>query len=282
MTKHNKKRNVGIMYELLLNYVSKSLIEGNKKEAKKATKIIERNFKKNSELYKEFRLFNALASSKVSNTHTTASILYEAKKAAKTNIDLKKLEKEKSTLIRDINYNLKKDFYYDSIPNYRNLGSIQLALNEWRSSTPNIKKIVEYETKLTEIMMSENNQSTNANNDKVDISHSDRLVLKLMTEKFNRHYGENLTADQKSIIKHYVFYSEKNKKVLKEYFANKKKEAIAALNSFEDSCENKYLLEKIDGVYSKINSLNENKVDDESVVKFLSVTKLISELKKGV
>lgn len=281
MSKHNKKRNVGIMYELLLNYVSKSLIEGNKKEAKKATKIIERNFKKGTELYKEFRLFNALATSKVSNTHTTASILYEAKKAAKNNINLSKLEREKSTLIRDINYNLSKDFYYDTIQNYRDLGAIQLALNEWRSNTPDIQKIVKYETKLTEIMLNEN-KVIKETAEKVDVSHSDRLVLKLMTEKFNRHYGENLTSDQKSIIKHYVFYSEKNKKVLKEYFVNKKKEAIIALNNFEDNCDNKYLLEKIDGVYDKIKSLDENKINDETVVKFLSVTKLISELKKGV
>ena len=34
MTKHNKKRNVGIVYELLLNYISSNLIESNEKNAK--------------------------------------------------------------------------------------------------------------------------------------------------------------------------------------------------------------------------------------------------------
>lgn len=279
MTKHNKKRNIGIIYELLLNYVSKSLIEGNKHEAKKATKIIEKNFKKNSELYKEFRLFNALASSKISNTHTVASILMEAKNAAKNNIDINKLEKEKSSLIRDINYTLDKNFYYSSLNNYRELGTIQLALNEWRSNSPDIKKLIEFETKIAELMLKNESQEKK---ESIDASHSDRLVLKLMTEKFNRHYGESLTNDQKTIIKNYVFYSEKNQSILKEFFANKKKEAINAIRDFEDKCDNKYLLEKIDAVNEKINSLNENNINDEAVVRFLSVTKLITELRKGV
>ena len=38
--KHNKKRNVGIIYELLLNHISAKLLEGKKSEAKLATKII--------------------------------------------------------------------------------------------------------------------------------------------------------------------------------------------------------------------------------------------------
>ena len=58
--KHNKKRNIGIIYELLLRHMSHALIEGNKKQIKEATNIIERRFNKKSELYKEFRLFNAL------------------------------------------------------------------------------------------------------------------------------------------------------------------------------------------------------------------------------
>ena len=58
--KHNKKRNVGIIYELLLKHISTKLLEGNKKDAKIATRLIEKHFKKGTELYKEFRLFNAL------------------------------------------------------------------------------------------------------------------------------------------------------------------------------------------------------------------------------
>ena len=195
MTKHNKKRNVGIVYELLLNYISSNLIESNEKNAKKATKIIEKHFKKGTELYKEFRLFNALAKSKVNSTHAIASILNEAKIAA-SSLNIHKLDKEKSKLIRDINYNFAKDFYYSDIKNYRDLGTIQLALNEWRKKEKDIKKLIDYETKIGEIMLNQDSIVSEAIENNVNASHSDRLVLKIMTEKFNKRYNEELTTDQ--------------------------------------------------------------------------------------
>lgn len=280
MTKHNKKRNVGIVYELLLKYVTKNILEENKKEAKKATKIIERHFNKNSELYKEFRLFNALAKSKVTNTHVVASILSEAKNAVRNNINYKKLEKEKSDLIRSINYNLSSDFYYNALPNYRDLGAIQLTINEWKKESPDIRKLVEFETKIAEIMLKE--EKTHITDSEINASHSDRLVLKIMTEKINKKYSTDLTLEQKNIIKNYVFYSDNNKEYLKEFFDAKKKEAFVVLEAFEDKSENKYLLAKVDKVRSKINEVNTKEITDDNVIKFLAITNLINELNKEV
>lgn len=277
MTKHNKKRNIGIVYELLLKYISHNLIEGNKAEAKKATKIIENNFRKGTELYKEFRLFNALATSKVSNTHTIASILIEAKTAAR-NFDLQKLELQKSKLIKDINYGLDKKFFYESIPNYRELGVVQMALNEWRKSNPDIKSLVNFEGLIAENMLKKNSKTIVEN---VDLSHSDKLVLKIMTEKFNKKYTSGLSTDQKSIIENYVFYKGKNDAILVEFLEKKKKETISEINLFEDKTQNKYLLSKIDDVKKKINEISSQSINDESIVKFLTLTKLIDQLKKG-
>ena len=113
--KHNKKRNIGVVYELLIQHITSCIVEGDNKSAKVGTRLIEKHFSKEKELYKEFRLFNALANSTVSDTHIVASILSEAKRAARK-IDYKKLEKEKSNLLRDINYKInKKDFFYQNI-----------------------------------------------------------------------------------------------------------------------------------------------------------------------
>jgi hypothetical protein len=280
MTKHNKKRNVGIVYELLLNYISSNLIESNEKKAKKATKLIEKHFRKGTELYKEFRLFNALAKSKVNSTHAIASILNEAKIAA-NNLDVSKLDKEKSKLIRDINYRLGKEFYYSDIKNYRTLGTIQLALNEWRKKEKDIKKLIDYETKIGEVMLNQDSIVSEAIESNINASHSDRLVLKLMTEKFNKRYNEDLTTDQKKIIENYVFYSDKKSNYLQEFFEIKKKEAIKSLSDFEEKSGNKHLLSKLDNVKLKVNEMNTKNINDENVVKFLSITKLIEELNKG-
>ena len=267
MTKHNKKRNVGIVYELLLNYISLNLIENKKSNARNATSIIEKHFKKGSELYKEFRLVNALAKSKVTNTHNIASILSEAKTVVNS-LNHDRIEKQKSDLIRHINYSLGKSFYRSSVSNYRDLGNIQLAINEWKKDEKDLKNLIEYETKIAEVK-------------ELDASHTDKLVLKLMTEKFNKRYSEELTEDQKKIIENYVFYSDKNEDFLLEFFKNKKTEALSNLSAFKNYSKNKYLLEKVESVKSKINSLDYNSINDDVVVKFLSITKLIKELKKG-
>lgn len=276
--KHNKKRNVGIIYELLLSNITNNLLEGKKSKAKITTKIIEKHFKKGTELYKEFRLFNALSKSHVTNTHVVASILNEAKIASKQ-LNEKKLEKEKSSLLKAINYNLNdKDFYYRSVDDYRDLGLVQLTLNEWRKEDKDIKKLVDLETKLAELLLKEKKNKVESN---PDSSHSDRLVLKLMTEKFNKEYGQKLTSDQKTIIENYVF-NQSNPDKLGTFFKRKKKESICTLEAFEDKTNNKHLLSKLDSVKGKIKKLDENNVNDENVLKFLTLTKLISELKKEI
>ena len=99
--KHNKKRNVGIVYELMLRHISNCLIEGDMTGVKKATAILEKRFNNKTELYKEFRIFNAIATSTVKNTEIAAAILTESKNAV-SRFDEDALNKEKSALIRDI------------------------------------------------------------------------------------------------------------------------------------------------------------------------------------
>jgi len=277
--KHNKKRNVGIIYELLVQYVTNCIIEGKKSDAKKATKIIEKRFAKNTELYKEFRLFHALSNSTVTDTHIVASILSEAKRAAR-NIDQEKLNKEKSALIRDINYTLnKQDFFYQNVPNYRTLGSIQIAINEWREDAPDIGVLIEFEKKIGEHLLSEKTSHTiDKMQQEVDASNSDKLVFKLMTEKINQKY-QNLSREEREIISHYVFYGEEDRNYLKAYLNEKRNNAIRLLEDFEDTESNNILIEKVDRVRSSIVALNNEEINDNSIVKFLTITKLINELK---
>jgi len=280
MTKHNKKRNVGIIYELFLKHMSDCLISGDIRKVKKAAAILEKRFAKGTELYKEFRLFNALAQTTASDTHIVASILSEAKAAAR-NCNVQKLNKEKSSLIRDINYKIQdKNFYYRNIENYRDLATIQIMLNEWRDTkSGNIQKLILYESKVGELLLRE---KTKINIDdeaaRLKASDSNKLVFKIMTEKMNAKYGSELTQSQKEIIRNYALYSGRNNNRLVEFLEDKKEEALKLLENFEDKEKNKILIEKVDYVREKIVNMNSQKVNDESIVKFLTVTKLIAEL----
>ena len=101
-----------LLYEFLVQTISKSLIDDDKKKSSAALKILRKHYKPGTQLYKEFRLINALAKTTVSSEHVAASILKEAKAAA-TSMDHDSLDREKSLLIRNINHNINDDNFYN-------------------------------------------------------------------------------------------------------------------------------------------------------------------------
>lgn len=282
MAKHNKKRNIGIVYELLLRHISNSLIENNISEVKTATKIIEKHFNKNTELFKEFRLVNALINSDVKNTEVAAAIMTEAKEAARRT-DKNAIEKEKSSLIRDINYKIKdKNFYYRNVPNYVDYANVQNLVNEWRKKDrSDLKKLVELESKAINILLSEKNQiQKDAFSEKksLDAKQSDRLVVKLMTEKINAKYT-SMSPDQKEIIKNYALYNNaENTSKLVSFLKEQKQRCLDKVTDFEKTNDNQFIHRKISAVKEKITQLNEHDVTDKSIVKFMTLSDLVLEL----
>lgn len=278
--KHNKKRNIGIIYELLLRHMSSAVIEGNKKAMKTATNLIEKRFNKNTELYKEFRLFNAIANTTTTKTEIAAAILRESKQSCR-NIDIKKLNKEKSDLIRDINYKIvpsDENFYYRSIPNYINLANIQLAINEWKKlDTSNLKKLIEIEEKIINFLSQEKiSINYDQEHSLLQESKANKLVYKIMTEKINNKY-KDMCPDQKKILQAYALGTKDHDSLTKILFENKQK-CIDKIEKFQLLNENKYLSKNINEVKNKISSLNPDDINDKSIIKFLTVTKLINQL----
>ncbi len=278
---HNKKRNIGIIYELLLRHISSSLVSNDKNLAEKALRIIESRFDKNTEIYKEFRLFNALARSTASSTSVVAAILSEAKSAARR-CNEKTLNREKSLLIKDINYNLEdQNFYHRRIPEYKIYATIQTLLNDWRrEDQADLTRVIEYEGKVAEWLLKEKTtkQDVEVNSD------IDALVVKIMTEKLNKKYGGKLSLEQASLMNTYALrLDDQNEDRLRESLNEVRDKTIDALGSFKDACENDVLLEKFDNVLDKINKINlEEKIDDDTIFKLLTICELKNQLKEAL
>ena len=275
--KHNKKRNVGVVYEQLLNYIAKNVVDDKQGRAKKAVKIIERRFNKNTELYKEYRLFNALANTDSVSTEVAAGILVEAKKAARR-INKDKLRNEKSLLIKDINYQLKENnFFHNKIDNYRDYASIQVLINEWcKGDKSDLRKLVEYEKMIIESLVSE--KQDKVIND--DLEQSDKLVFKIMAEKINKKYNKKLSNEQKDIIKHYAIY-QGSPELMQDYLSEVKQKTLRQLKEYQESLNNQVLLTKIDRVYDNVENLSIVDVSEDNIKKFLTITSLKEELKRG-
>ena len=107
-------------------------------------------------------------------------------------------------MLKDINYKIAdKNFYYRNISDYRDLGLVQLALNEWRKDFPSdIQTLAAYEDKITTWLLESKKNDEFDIDDKKDV---DSFVVKIMAEKFNDRYGSNLCQEQKSLLRKYVF-----------------------------------------------------------------------------
>src|SRR5947207_849958 len=100
---HNKKRNTGLLYEFLVRHISEGLVSGDERQVHLATKLLKKHFKKGTELHREFKLFHALVNTTVASSDVAKKIVVEAREAAKR-YDVAQLDREKSLLIKGINY----------------------------------------------------------------------------------------------------------------------------------------------------------------------------------
>jgi len=276
MTKHNKKRNVGIIYEQIISFICNKTIEKDDDSAKKAIAIIKSRFKEGTQLRKEHKLFNALASTKGISSSLSTSIINEAKLACNYHFDDNKLEIEKSNLIKDLNYAFGKGTIFEQkVKNYKTYATIQTLLNEWRKEDRDISKVALFETNLQKWMVEPLEEKP-----KHLIKKVDPLVLKIMKEKFEKKYQNILTESQKNILAFYFANIEKNEEAIFEKFSKIKKDALNELLNYKSSCTNSFLLESFSEVYSNIENINVDSANNKTLKQILTASKLIEEIKE--
>lgn len=272
-TSHNKKRNIGLVYELLLRSISSSLVEGNQEKANVSLEIMKKRFAPGTEIYSEFRIFNAIMNTSIKDTSVAAGILTEARNAIK-NIDYVRLDQEKSKLISEINKIIQdNNFYKRKIPNYREMATLGMVINQWRQgSRSNLSQQVINEQRLIEYMLSEKVEYKDIQ--EMTDDRADNLVVKIMTEKINESY-ESLNPEQKGILSQYAIYaSDDNIDTFCSYLKEVKQNSLDALYRLKKTTDNTVLLSKVDGVISKVMNLSESNITDADLARYLKVSEL--------
>ena len=279
MTKrsHNKKRNVGIIYEQLLATIAAGIVENNSKKTTKAQSLAKRFFREGTELYKEHRLFKALVEPEITDGSLATKILDEAKKAARGHHKTR-LTREKNRLIREININFGKDFYNTKIENYTEYATIQTLLNDWRAyEEADISRVTLYEQKAHSILMKPKNKNSL---NELQNKEVDNLVVKVMTKKFNDKYGKQLTDVQQMLVKQYVFAENGDSKGFKSMLNRIKETVLRDLVDYQVDCDNSHVANKINEVKEDIRSLDINTLDDQTMTRFLTLCDLSEELRR--
>ena len=277
--KHNKFRNTGVLFELLVRQIASDTLANNDS---KAVKIVKKYFH-NSEMAKEHKLYHTIL---------TAPRLSEGKAEAlvNTTVDLAKklnketLLKEKYNLIKEVkkHYNL-ESFFKSKVNNYKALAAaytlfeaaMESKFVEPKQLVLNKLTLMEHITKktLVENTDSEVEQAFTKEDKNVRI-----LAYRMLIEKFNSKYS-NLSDRQKSVLKEFI-NNISNPEHLKVYInenLNKVKTELVDLVSKIDDKTTEIKLNEVISLIKPISS--KSAVKDDHLVTLLQYQQLAEEIK---
>ena len=252
--RHSKFRNTGILFELLTRQVTADIIAG--KENSEAKDLLFKYFKENTELGREWRLYNFLLSEKIKgeqHAERFLSVIVEQRKKLSNS----KLAKEKYELIKEIKelYPI-DDFLKANIKNYRTLASI-FKLFEDASSKDlkfDVKEVYQAKTCIVENIVDKPKKS----------GEEDILKLYAQQKEDIRLLSYSILVD--GMNKKYKDLDENQKTVLREYINN-----ISNTNSL-----GAYIIKEVDNVKQQLSELS-SKVSDNDVIK-IKINEVVRQL----
>jgi len=276
---HNKKRNTGLLYEFLVRSISRALVDGDEKKSSVALKLVTRHFKPGTELYKEFRLINSLVRTTVSSEAVAASIIQEAKSAARAH-NMPVLDREKSLLISTINKAVNDENFYDHpVSEYRIYATIQTLLNDWRARGSDLMRMAQYEDQLLRWLVTEKSETPDGGMPDENPGTS-RLLMKVMMKKLNEKYAGQLTESQRGLVRAYAFSTANDDSdSIKKKLFEVRDELLKEISDFQQkNPENVYVNKKLAEARQRLEEEALEIIDDETVTRFMLYTKLSAEL----
>lgn len=277
LIKHNKLRNTGLLFELLVRTITADALSNKNSPA---VDILKKHFVK-SELGKEYKLYETVFKNASISEAKAESILNTVLNASR-NLNKETLRREKYNLIKEIkqNYNL-DEFFKAKIPNYKAHAALYILMETFENKEANLNQIVANKLTLLEHLSVIPN-----NTPKEEILEEFKgydkelriLTYKILLDKFNKKY-DNLSENQKLILKEYI-NSVDNVAKLRDFYnetAKNLKKEVVILNRKTSDPIIKIKLNEVVNLLKPINKTNNVKNDD--VVNLLQYCELINELK---
>ena len=256
--KHSKFKNTGILFELLTRQITADIIGG--KDESAAKQILFKYFSENTELGKEYQLYNFLLNEKArdaSHAERIISVVLESR----SQLDDKRLAQQKYELIREIKeiYPI-EGFLKANIKNYRIFASIYKIFENKTASKFDVQEVVQSRESIIESLY--NSVTKKSDNDEGLLEYYKQqsedirlLAYKLLLEGMNTKYKD---------------FDDNQKNLIREYILN-----VSNTNSLSD-----YVCEEIEKI-KKIISSSKNKVKDNQVVsiKLSEISNVLDKVK---
>jgi len=279
--KHNKIKNTAILYELLSRQITADVINDSK--SPKSVKIFKEFFNKNTELGKEYALYQVLLEKKYKND-SHAATLVEAVIKSRRKLSNRRLNSEKFNLIKTIkeSYDI-KEFFNTRLPNFKIMASIYkvFGTETGKEDFGPVQKTDSVIT-ITEHISQNTNKKTKSNKLVEDYAEQDKdlrlLSYQLLVDKFNTKY-KSLNESQRNLLKEYI-NNVSNTNSLKEFIDNEVSKIKRALKKLLPNVNDKITKIKLAEAIDYTDSATKGKVvKDKHVVALMRYYELIKEIK---
>ena len=276
--KHNKYKNTGILFELLVRKITAdTLTSGNSK----AASLVKKYFTK-SELADENKLYQTVNNSIALSEGKAETILSTVLELSKK-LDREKLAKEKYNLIREIKENFDlNDFFQAKIKNYKLLASTYVLFESTNNKGfANPETIITSKITILEHITSTPDSKISLSPLVEELMSLDKgtraLTYKIMLEKYNTKF-DGLSKEQKEVLKEYI-NSATDAPKLKEFLNSKFESISTRLKENVDKIEEPALKIKIQEVINLIDPILETrKMKDDHLVALLQYLELSKEI----
>ena len=276
--KHNKYKNTGILFELLVRKITAdTLSSGNSK----AAALVKKYFTK-SELANENKLYQTINNS-ISLSEGKAETILSTVLDQSRKLDGEKLAKEKYNLIREIKENFDmNDFFGAKIKSYKLLASTYVLLESYSDKKfANPESIITSKITILEHITSHPDTKMSLSPLVEELMSLDKgtraLTYKIMLEKYNTKF-DGLSTEQKEVLKEYI-HSASDAPKLKEFLNTKFKGISAVLKENVGKIEEPALKIKIQEVINLIDPILETrKMKDDHLVALLQYLDLSKEI----
>ena len=266
---HNKKRNVGLIYEQVTNKAAEAMIQGQPDLARQYAQFLKKHVAPGSELLKEFRLFNAILDTSGVSEKVADRVLELARESTNA-INFKQLDREKGTFINEANRVFGKGTLFSThVKNFRALATVQSLMNEWRNpGTLSLNHTVQYESQLREFMMLKSSPDSMQ-----VIENIDDISVRMFHKRFDETYNDKFISSQRDFLCDLTF---KDTDDIVNIIASSKQKVLGLLLDHHATESNTLLREKYDSVFQSISEMDPK--DEKAPARQLTILQLIDEL----
>lgn len=278
--KHNKLRNTGILFELLVRQITTDVMENKQHGA--AVKLMREFFNSKKELGKELMLYRAFFNVQNISEQKAFQLLRLITEQRKT-LNQNTLNIEKYLLIKEIKANFDlKEFFSARIPGYKIYASIYKTFD----SSVDITSIEELATSQFTIVEHLSGKTTNKQiKDNTELSSLVRgqnedirfLTYKILIEKFNEKY-KGLDAPQKKLLQEYI-YNISNTSKLKTFVHGESKRLVKEFKILSSIVRDKVIRIKLSEVVSQLEKIQTTQtIKENHMTALLIAYEILKEL----